>query len=296
MTTKRLAPLFLTCLTALILAAPADAHPSVRAAKFEVREYVKQVRPGAHRIKLAVDVRDPGNHTIWLFGAFTRGNGERCTIYSAKVGRRPRAFSYSDCMGGIARARTTAVNPRQVYVLGDSYAFDMQGATYSAGRTLTQAFAARGWTAIVSGRGGRGIGGSVTPNGLQQAYTDRAKIATSSTVVVELGTNIIDGTYFATRAQQLLQRIRSYQPAARIFWVTPGNFVTSTSYQAAVARNRNVILGLAGVTKIRWDAVIQRAWFSGLDGFKHPRVDSGDADERADGYDALKTMIVEAVT
>ena len=190
-----------------------------------------------------------------------------------------------------------AVDPHQVYVLGDSYTFDMQGARYSAGRTLQEAFAARGWTAVVSGRGGRAIGGTPTPNALTQAATDRAKIAASSTVVIELGTNITpDGAYFPSRIPTLLAQLRSYQPKIRVWWVVPANAVTSTGYQSTLARNREAILALPGVAKIRWDRAAVPAFFSAADGFKHPRVDGADADTRADGYDALKTLIVAAVT
>jgi hypothetical protein len=184
-----------------------------------------------------------------------------------------------------------------VYVLGDSYTFDMQGERYSPGKTLQQAFAARGWTAVVSGRGGRGIGGTPTPSGLGQVAADRAKIAASSTVVVELGTNVApDGAYFPTRAATLLQQIRAAQPRARVWWVVPANRVTSTGYQTALAANRATILALPGVAKVRWDRAVRDAWFGAADGFKHPRVDGPDADLRADGYDALETLIVNAVT
>jgi hypothetical protein len=189
------------------------------------------------------------------------------------------------------------VDPHQVYVLGDSYTFDMQGTRYSAGRTLEQAFAAKGWTAVVSGRGGRAIGGTPTPNGLSQVAADRAKIAASSTVVVELGTNITpDGKYFASRAATLLEQIHAAQPKARVWWVVPANRVTSAGYQSALSDNRTTILNLPGVAKIRWDRAVQAAWFSAADGFKHPRVDGPDVDGRADGYDKLETLIVGAVT
>ena len=139
-------------------------------------------------------------------------------------------------------------------------------------------------------------GSAQQTNALAQASTDRARIAASSTVVIELGTNITpDGAYFPSRASTLLEQLRSYQPKIRVWWVVPANAVTSTGYQATLTRNREAILALPGVAKIRWDRAAVPAFFAAADGFKHPRVDGPDADTRADGYDRLKTLIVTAV-
>lgn len=177
-----------------------------------------------------------------------------------------------------------AIDPNTVYVVGDSYSFDMQSGKY--GRTLSQAFAQKGWTAVVSGVGGRGIGGSPTPNGLQQVTKDCSVIGRSQKVVVELGTNTApDGNYWPTRMTTMIGTIRKCNPSAPIFWVTPANFVTSASYQGAVKRNRDAILVRPGITPIRWDLIVQKGYFNSKDAFKHPRV--------LPGYQELEDIIVE---
>lgn len=189
----------------------------------------------------------------------------------------------------------TAVAAPQVTVIGDSYSFDMQGSVYSSGRTLSQAFAAKGWNAYVSGRGGRGIKGTITPTGYQQAVKDQDIIRRSQAVVIELGTNTsMDGANFASNAGALLKLIRGYNPTARIYWVTPANFTPTTTYQAALARNRTTIIGLAGVTKIRWDAIATKSMFYAADYWKHPRV-INPATGRSYGYTALEDLIVRSV-
>lgn len=192
-------------------------------------------------------------------------------------------------VASLASAGAAVPKDHTVYVLGDSYTVLMQaqGLDTSLGPD---------WKISSSGRGGRNIGVDPTLTGIQQITKDKALVAASGTVVIELGTNLGDGTYFISRMHTLVNQIRSINSTVRILWVEPANFVTEKNGQSKLRQrvadmNAQVAAFQTSTSKfeiVHWQALAfaNPQWFDADVDHKHPDVN---------GTQALIRLIDQAI-
>ncbi len=191
-----------------------------------------------------------------------------CALLDRQVeGGLGYVYGYSDD-GGLDSSSGSATSTPQasnsnLYLIGDSLTVGLK----SAG--LDAQLAQSGWQPTTSGLVSRRISGGVSPDGLSQLAQDQSAVSKAGSIVVELGTNEYSDSAATFRAdlQKMLDKIRSYNASAQIYWV---NYVGSGSFATPLAEKTGLLADFALSHNIK---IVDWASVGGqyqLDGGVHP--------------------------
>lgn len=133
--------------------------------------------------------------------------------------------SGSSACPSAATSPTIAATQGAVYVVGDSLSVGSQQAGLDT--DLTKA----GWPATIKGAVGRSITGKGQggePNALDEVDADQALVKSAHVVVVVLGSN--PEPDFQGSQATLIQKIKSYNPSAAIYWMNVAGTTLAQKY------------------------------------------------------------------
>ncbi|OGL29693.1 hypothetical protein A3D14_03675 [Candidatus Saccharibacteria bacterium RIFCSPHIGHO2_02_FULL_47_12] len=179
---------------------------------------------------------------------------------------------------GTTSTETVSVTNKSVYLVGDSLTVGME----SAG--LDDQLTAKGFTPTTDGLVSRRITGGPAPDGITKIEQDKAVVAGVGSIIVELGTNDSAGALLA-ELQQMLDKIRSINSVARIYWV---NYVGSGSAAAAQQEKTTILTAFAqenGIKIIDWASV----------GSQYVSADSDYGVHPFGNYDKMVEVIVSSL-
>lgn len=160
----------------------------------------------------------------------------------SQVGRSGSGSGSSTTSSGPSGG-TGSASIDKVFVVGDSVTKVADTAVSIP--NLKQRFADKGIESIIEWSGGaatNGYGGEFGTNGVKMLENNRSEIAGVDAVIVAMGTNDEPGA-IASGIEEMVQKIKSYNNSADIFWVNTHTQASGNSaWTAAGSRQKNTVI------------------------------------------------------